>query len=162
MKRLIILVSLLLCVSISAQAQADPFEKLMDMKGVTTVYISKAMLGMMSNMDSSSLPVAEGVDIGEVVKKLTSITVLTAEQPEAIKAIKQLASDIRSSKAYEQLMFAKNDEAKASIYAKTLGGQESEMVMIVDEAAAGKECVLIRFTGTMTLADIQKITAEKK
>lgn len=161
MKKLIILISLFLCGSILVQAQTDPFEKLMDMKGVTTVYISKAMLGMMSNMDSSNLPIAEGVDIGEVVKKLTSITVLTSEQPEAIKALKQLASDIRSNKSYEQLMFAKSDETKASIYAKTTSGQESEMVMVVDEAA-GKECVLIRFTGTMTLADIQKITTEKK
>lgn len=160
MKKLIVLISIFLCTSILAQAQADPFEKVMDTKGVTTVYISKAMLNMMSNVDAGQMNM-EGVDIGDIVKKLTSITVLTSEEPSAIKVLQELASKIKSNKAYEQLMFAKKDDKKAIIYAKVADNEESEMVVVVNEGAKD-ESVLIRLTGTMTLADIQKITAETK
>ncbi len=161
MKKLIILIGIFLCTSILAQAQTDPFEKLMDMKGVTTVYISKAMLGMMSSVDTEKM-VMEGVEIGEVVKKLTSITVLTSEKPDAMKALQKLASDIKNNKAYEQLMFAKTDETKATIYAKVIKGEETEMVVVVNDGSSKQSSTLIRLTGTMTLADIQKITADKK
>ena len=161
MKKLIILISVFLCTSILAQAQTDPFEKLMDMKGVTTVYISKAMLGMMANVDTDNL-VMEGVDMGEVVKKLTSITVLTSENTDAIKALQKLASDIKGNKAYEQLMFTKSDDTKATIYAKIVNGEESEMVVVVSDGSGKESSTLVRLTGTMTLADIQKIAAEKK
>lgn len=165
MKKLIILISIFLCGSVVAQAQADPFDKLMDMKGMTTVYISKAMLGMMSDMDPKSMStLVEGVDIGEITKKLTSITVLTSEKPEAIKALNQLASDLKKNKAYEPLMFAKTDETSASFYAKVgsaKSNEETEMIIVVNEGA-DKGAVLVKFTGSMTLADIQKIAASKK
>lgn len=162
MKKLAILMSLFLCGTVLAKAQVDPFEKLMDMKGVTTVYISKAMLGMMTNMDSKNIPMVEGVDIGEVVKKLTSVTVLTSESSDAVKALQKLATDIKGNKAYEQLMFAKKDETKATIYVKELKDKESEMIMIIDDGSSEKTSTIIRLTGTMLLADIQKIAAEKK
>ena len=162
MKKLVILISLLLFGSTIAQAQTDPFEKLMDMKGVTTVYISKAMLGMMSGSDVKNMSVVDGVDIEEVVKKLTSITVLTSENQDAIKAIQKLGTDIKNSKAYEQLMFAKSDDTKATIYAKVTKGEESEMVIVVNDSSSKQSTTMIRLTGTMTLADIQKITADTK
>ena len=162
MKKLVILISLLLFGSTIAQAQTDPFEKLMDMKGVTTVYISKAMLGMMSGADVKNMSVVDGVNIEEVVKKLTSITVLTSESQDAIKAIQKLGADIKNSKAYEQLMFAKSDDTKATIYAKVANGEESEMVILVNDSSSKQSTTMIRLTGTMTLADIQKITADTK
>ncbi len=159
MKKILVFIGVFLCTSVLAQAQTDPFEKIMDMKGVTTVYISKAMLGMMSDLDPGQMNM-EGVEIGEVVKKLTSITVLTSEEPGAVKAIQELAAKIKHNKAYEQLMFAKKDATKATIYAKVAPNEESEMIVVVNRDAEGGN-VLVRLTGTMTLADIQKITADK-
>ena len=163
MKKIAILIGIFLCCSIVAKAQLDSFEKLTDMKGVTTVYISKAMLGMISDVDGSKMSM-DGVDIGDVVKKLTSITVLTSENADVAKAFKKVFAEVKSNKAFEPLMLTKSDESRTAIYAKegnAKNNEESEILVTIENDKDNRH-VLVRLTGSMTLTDIQKIATEKK
>ena len=64
MKRTYIITLLLSLCSLFTYAQDSFFDKFADMDGVTSVYISKAMLCLMPDMKT------EGVNIGEVASKL--------------------------------------------------------------------------------------------
>lgn len=69
------------------------FDKFADMDGVTSVYISKAMLSLMPDMKT------EGVNIGEVASKLDNIQILSCEKPDIIAKLKkrQLSSVPRTA-----------------------------------------------------------------
>lgn len=83
MKRIYIITLLLSLCSLVSYAQNSFFDKFADMDGVTSVYISKAMLSMMPNMK------AEGINIGEVAGKLDHIQILTCEKAAPIPRIKK-------------------------------------------------------------------------
>ena len=74
MKRTYIITLLLSLCSLFTYAQDSFFDKFADMEGVTSVYISKAMLSLMPNMKT------EGVNIGEVASKLDKIQILSCEK----------------------------------------------------------------------------------
>ena len=57
--------------------------KRQDMDGVTSVYISKAMLSLMPDMKT------EGVNIGEVASKLDNIQILSCEKTDLIAKLKK-------------------------------------------------------------------------
>ena len=74
MKRTYIITLLLSLCSLFTYAQDSFFDKFADMDGVTSVYISKAMLSLMPDMKT------EGVNIGEVASKLDNIQILSCEK----------------------------------------------------------------------------------
>lgn len=72
MKRFYITAILALICTIASYAQTI-FDRYADTEGVTTVYISKAMLSMMPDMKTN------GVNIGPIASKLDNIRILTCE-----------------------------------------------------------------------------------
>ncbi len=83
MKRTYIITLLLSLRSLFTYAQDSFFDKFADMDGVTSVYISKAMLSLMPDMKT------EGVNIGEVASKLDNIQILSCEKPDIIAKLKK-------------------------------------------------------------------------
>ena len=83
MKRTYIITLLLSLCSLFTYAQDSFFDKFADMDGVTSVYISKAMLSLMPDMKT------EGVNIGEVASKLDNIQILSCEKPDIIAKLKK-------------------------------------------------------------------------
>ena len=80
MKRTYIITLLLSLCSLFTYAQDSFFDKFADMDGVTSVYISKAMLSLMPDMKT------EGVNIGEVASKLDNIQILSCEKPDTLSS----------------------------------------------------------------------------
>ena len=130
MKRTYIITLLLSLCSLFTYAQDSFFDKFADMEGVTSVYISKAMLSLMPNMKT------EGVNIGEVASKLDNIQILSCEKPDIIAKLK-------------------NDEGeKTIIYLKRNKNKEKEFVLMSQEK---NEFTIIAITGNLTLQEIQGI-----
>ncbi|MDE6073023.1 MAG: DUF4252 domain-containing protein, partial [Muribaculaceae bacterium] len=113
MKRFYILTILFALAVISTSAQVSKlFERYSDLKGVTSVYISKTMIGMMPDLSTN------GLEFKGMADKLNSIRVLTTENASiADKMGKELDSEIKKD-AYELLLSANDNGEKAVIYLK--------------------------------------------
>ncbi|WP_455672774.1 DUF4252 domain-containing protein [Phocaeicola sp.] len=148
MKRIYIITLLLSFCSLFAQAQDSFFDKFADMDGVTSVYISKAMLGLMPNMQ------AEGVNIGKVAGKLDNIQLLSSDKPEVIAQLKQATAHINAKNGYEELMRVNDGGDKTTIYLKRNKSGQKEFVLVNNER---DEFLVVVITGNLTLEEIQGI-----
>lgn len=131
----------------------DIFEKLTNTKGIEVIFISKAMLGMMPKM---SMP---GVDIGNIVGKLESLQILSAESNPASNILKMEVDRLVQSKEYETLMYVKDDESRTGFFVKKeKDSDNTEMLMVTEDNG---EVTLIRFFGNFKLKDIQDIAKKQ-
>lgn len=143
-----ILAAVLLLVPLLCQAQKSLFDKYGDMKDVSSVYISKAMIEANPNLFTKD------VYIGKVSGQLNSVQVLSTMNDNVKKEMrKDLRSLVQSSK-YELLMKQKGITSNSEFYMKRKGETVRELIMIMDGAATLK---FIYLEGDMTLKDIQRI-----
>lgn len=149
MKIKIIVMLIGLSVMGMVSAQNSLFDKFSEMDGVNSVYISKALLSMMSSVNSN------GINISGMANKLETVCILTSEKEETALLMKKETEYIRKSKRYEELMRIKDEESRISFYIKKEGEIIRELVMLVDEKS---EFVIIQLLGAMELKDIQAIT----
>lgn len=143
-----ILTGMLLLLSLFCQAQKNLFSKYDDLKGVTSVYISKAMIESNPNLFTKD------VYIGKVSGQLNSVQVLSTMDNNVKKDLrKDLHSLVQSSK-YELLMKQKGNVSSSEFYMNRKGDKVKELIMIIDGAATLK---FVYLEGEMTLKDIQNI-----
>lgn len=143
-----ILTGMLLLLSLFCQAQKNLFNKYDDLKGVSSVYISKAMIESNPNLFTKD------VYIGKVSGQLNSVQVLSTMDNNVKKDLrKDLQSLVQSSK-YELLMKQKGNVSSSEFYMSRKGDKVKELIMILDGAATLK---FVYLEGEMTLKDIQNI-----
>lgn len=152
MKRTYIITLLLSLCSMMSFAQDSFFDKFADMDGITSVYISKAMLSMMPNMKT------EGVNIGEVAGKLDYIQILTCEKPTLIPKIKKELEYINPKNGYEELLRVNDTGEKTTIYLKTNKNGKKEFVLLTSEK---NELTIIIIVGNLSLKEIQGVVNKK-
>lgn len=140
---LIILVS-----ALSAHAQSKFFESCEDMDGVTTVYISKAMLQFAGAADID----AGDIDISPLVSKLDGIEIISAEGSNAAK-ISRKAKEFVKGDNVESLMRVKDDGETVNMFLRKFPKGRNEFILLVDE---NKEFTVILFSGTMTMDEVMK------
>ena len=143
-----ILAGILLLLPLICQAQKNLFNKYNDLKGVSSVYISKAMIETNPNLFTKD------VYIGKVSGQLNSVQVLSTMDNNVKKDMrKDLRSLVQSSK-YELLMKQKGVVSSSEFYISRKGDKVKELIMIIDGAATLK---FVYLEGEMTLKDIQNI-----
>ncbi|MCE8622592.1 MULTISPECIES: DUF4252 domain-containing protein [Bacteroides] len=143
-----ILVCVLLLSPLFCQAQKNLFNKYNDMKGVSSVYISKAMMELNPNLFMKDLY------IGKVAEHLNSVQVLSTRDN---KIREEMAKDIRSlvqSSKYELLMKQKGTTSGSEIYVNRKGSKIKELIMVMDGASSLK---FVYMEGDMTTDDIKKL-----
>lgn len=144
----LILTGMLLLLSLFCQAQKNLFNKYNDLKGVSSVYISKAMIESNPNLFTKD------VYIGKVSGLLNSVQVLSTMDNNLKKDMrKDLRALVESSK-YELLMKQKGTVSSSEFYISRKGDKVKELIMILDGAATLK---FVYLEGEMTLKDIQNI-----
>lgn len=144
----IVLAAMLLLLPLLCRAQRNLFDKYNDMKGVSSVFISKAMIDMNPNL------FAKDVYIGRVSGQLNSVQVLSTMDNTVKKDMrKDLRALVQASK-YELLMKQKGTVSSSEFYINRKGDKVKELIMIIDGAATLK---FVYLEGEMTLKDIQNI-----
>lgn len=134
-------------------AQSELFNKYGDMRSVSSVYISKAMIETNPNL------FATDVYIGRVSGQLNSVQILSTKDSDLKKEMrKDLASLVQASK-YELLMKQKGLVTKSEFYISRQGDKVKELIMIVDGPPVLK---FVYLEGDMTLKDIQNIMKHQK
>lgn len=147
MKRII--ATLFLAISfITVYAQGALFNKYEDTKGVTTVYISKNMLGMMPSMNVGDK------DISKIAGKLNMLRVLSCEKKQLAKTIYNDAMQFYKKAKFNEVMRVNDDGERCLIFQKTRGKANNEFVLInIDDG----ELSILNFNGNVTLNEIKKI-----
>ena len=148
MKRINILVILATVFSLFAQAQQSFFDKYAEMEGVTSVYISKNMLSLLPNVNST----VNGIHIGNIASRLDNIHILSSDESAIISKLRKETADINTQNGYEELMRVRENGEKTTIYLKDKKGKKKEFVLLVDEK---DELTIISIVGDLTLQEIQ-------
>lgn len=139
--------------TMQSQAQSNAlFNKLSNDKEVSTVFISKALLSMIPNIDNG------GTDIKSISNKLSQIEIYTTENNKAIGYIKKEMAALSKNKRYERLMQVKEKDQNVVFLAEQDGNNFKDLIMFVDNE---NEYTVIRLMGTFTPEDIQKVTNSK-
>lgn len=148
MKRINILVILATVFSLFAQAQQSFFDKYAEMEGVTSVYITKNMLSLLPNVNST----VNGIHIGNIASHLDNIQILSSDESVIISKLRKETASINTQNGYEELMRVREDGEKTTIYFKDKKGKKKEFVLLVDEK---DELTIISIVGDLTLQEIQ-------
>lgn len=148
MKRINILAILATVFSLFAQAQQSFFDKYAEMEGVTSVYISKSMLSLLPNVNST----VNGIHIGNIASRLDNIQILSSDESAIISKLRKETAVINTQNGYEELMSVRENGEKTTIYFKDKKGKKKEFVLLVDEK---NELTIISIVGDLTLQEIQ-------
>lgn len=145
MKKVLITWIIVLLACTGLHAQANFFEKFADRKGVTSVYISKRMFGMMKNIDSGN------INLANVADKISGLQILSCENKSVADELRKETAHINRENGYEELMRVREEGKRVTIYVKK-GKKENEYVLLVDEP---DEFVIILLNGQLTLEELQ-------
>lgn len=144
----LLLVSMLLIFPLLGQAQQELFKKYSDMKNVSSVYISKAMLDMNPSLFT------EDIYIGKAASQLSSVQIIsTMDNKIKPEMLKDIRAQIKSSH-YELLMKQKGTVSSSEFYVSRKGDKVKELVMVINGAASLK---FVYLEGEMTTKDVQNI-----
>lgn len=148
MKRIYLITLLLALCSLTMHAQDSFFNRFADMEGVTSVFISKAMLSLMPDVK------AEGVEIGKIASRLDHIQILSSEKKSVAALMRKEAAFINTKNGYEELMRVNDEGDKVSVFLKQQNDGKKEFVMLNDEK---DEFTIILIVGNLTAEDIRDI-----
>ena len=143
-------VALLTISLLSAQAQSsDMFQRLSAHQDVTSVYVSRVLLGMMSNLNLNT----GGIDVRRLSGRLEQIEVYnTNGNAEANRIIREGVANLVNSGTYEVLMRMRDGNNNIVFYARKEGNYFRDLIMHTQQS---NDYVLIRIMGTFTAEDIQ-------
>ncbi len=147
MKKVFITWIFVLLACAGLHAQESFFEKFADRKGVTSVYISKRMFGMMKNIDSGN------INLANVAGKINSMQILTCENKSVADELRKETTHIKPENGYEELIRVREEGERVTIYVKE-GSKENEYVLLIDEQ---DEFTIILLNGQLTLEEIQGV-----
>lgn len=144
----IITVLIFCIIAITASAQSSFFKKCEDYKGVSSVYISKAMLQFAGtdNIDCGN------VNISSLASKLDGIEIINADSHN-METVSLMAKDMLQTSGCEKLMQVKDNEETVNMYLRNLPKGRTEFIIIAKER---QEISVIILSGTMTIDEVVK------
>ncbi|MDR1882712.1 MAG: DUF4252 domain-containing protein [Prevotella sp.] len=145
-----ITVILLIFGFIAGQAQNNMFDKLSNNKDISTVYISKALLDMMPEMDAG----IGSADIKSLTGKLEQLEIYNSKSKDAAKLIRIEVEALVKGKTYETLMAIRDKGDNVTFYARKEKDNFRDLIMFVNEP---EECTIIRIIGNFTADDVQQV-----
>ena len=147
MKHFICSTLLCLCVLV-AQAQYRPFDRFKNMDGVTSVYVTKDLLGMMDNNK------IEGIKLNGIANKLKSVCVMTSRKKSIKERMRNESRLLTRRNGYEPLAQVNDKHEHVAIFRRKLTCGLHEYVVMADEK---KECTVIIVTGRLTQKDLKHV-----
>ena len=161
MKRGIILSMLLVLASVTTWAQSY-FEKFEKFDDIEYVYISKSLIGLVDDIESS------GIKLKGISEKLDNVIIIDMDkyvvvkgapkdpdniQPASVKAAHAALTYMRNE-GYVQMMRAKEKDEITSIYVKNKSNDKKEIVIYNEE---DDEISIVVINGRLDKDDIKKI-----
>ncbi len=156
--RTIIFIIGLMMTPIYISAQGSPADKLFDKysgrEGYTSVFISKYMFSLFSNLDN------QDKEFENVMGKLTGIRILASErsQESGVNFFKEIMKDIPVGE-YQELMVVKEKDQDFKFLIREKDGLITELLMI---AGGASNNALISIQGNIDLNTISRLSQSMK
>ncbi|MCL2682503.1 MAG: DUF4252 domain-containing protein [Bacteroidales bacterium] len=154
MKTKCIFISLCLFFASAGFAQNKPFQKYAEMDDVTSVFISRAMLGLIGNMGNVSGIDKAGVNISKMINRIESLQILSSDKPARAAQMKRDFSHFTSAN-YQELMRVADGTSRVNFYSNMQNNRIKELIMLIEDEG---EFTVILLVGDFSLQDIQQIT----
>lgn len=157
MKKHIIYIALLLLLSIqNLVAQDKLFNQLANNDNVTVVYISKALLDMMPNLEAT----AGNADLKKLANKLEQIEIYTCDDDKKTVTLMQTEmTALLQDKAYASLMSIKDKGQHVNFFGYKQNDRFKDLIMTVNE---GSSSTIIRIKGNFTSEDVKSVMKKTK
>lgn len=134
-----------------AESFDDKMRQYANSNGITTVYITKAMLSMAAGMNID----AGGMDLKAASDKIDNISIATSDTKIAATHLRSDADKFFiESKKYETLMKVQDSGEQTTILSRNAGKGKMEYVVLASEPG---EFSIIVIRGSMTPQDISKM-----
>lgn len=130
----------------------DKLNEISDMKGVSTVYITKSLLSNLGNR------YVGGLQLSTLKDKLNSINIIQCENKSSFPQIKEILKSISKYNNMELLTRIVDEDERTEIYLEKYGVSIIRFLMINIDA---EEINIIDLTGNFTLDDITTLTKNK-
>lgn len=151
----------LILTPVLVNAQTAQVEKLFDKysgaEGFTTVDISKGLFELFANLDSDDPDFDEFQKAVQGIEKMRLIAWSSDEGKSDPEARESFMKTVKSSipfNEYDELMVVKEKDTKINFYAKSVGQNISEMLMVVDGI---DDAVVLSMWGNIDLGRITKL-----
>ena len=148
MKKLFIL-TLMAFTAMLCNAQDALFRKYDNTKGVTTVYVSKAMFSMMPKIKAGD------INISKLAEKMDKLQALSCDRSSLASSILNEATAYYDREGFEQVMKVNDGGENTTIYMKARQQGRNEFALLVSESG---ELEIINILGKITLKDIRNLT----
>ena len=146
MKVKIFLISVCLFCTCTVLAQNKLFEKYANMDDVTSIYISKAMFQMISDLSKTT----KGINFADMENKIESLQIITCEKRDKIKQMQKEFAQL-VSKQYQELMRITDNEEDIKFYADMQESKIKELILLSEEKDS---FTVIRLVGNIDLQDV--------
>lgn len=149
--QIIILFTFLVCGLHNLSAQDKLFTKFSNDDNISVVYISKALLEMIPDMDAS----VNGADFKQLANKLEQIEIYSCDNN--MKTIAMMRNEMNAftkNNTYESLMTVKEKEQLVHFLGYKQNNRFKDFIMYVDEK---NSCTIIRIKGSFTSDDIKNV-----
>ena len=157
MKKIAFTLFLLAC-TLTAAAQNQNLAKLAGQEGISYVYVSKAMIDLIAGNGQAKSNV-NGIDVADLVGKLNSLQVVSADKPDAVRRLRAEAGAFPKANM-EMLMQVIDEDSRTEFFTLKQGNTITDLLMLSD---SGDSFTLLLIRGRFTSRDIQNIaeTASK-
>jgi len=137
-----------------SMAQSDLFKRYADKEGVSSVYVSKAMIQMAPDAVSNA-----DLYLNNMKGKIEGIQIVSSDNAvlknEMDESFRKLIGN-----QHEELMRIKDESGElVTFHIKKEGNLITELIMLIN---GGEEFTAIQILGKFTMQDIQEITSERK
>ncbi len=158
MKRLLLTLITALLMSSTTWAQEEIFKKFADHEGVTTIYISKKMLNMITDYSKSLGFFGNGniyinnIDINNLIEKINGMQSLSCTNKNVIDEIRKTTADyFKKDDKYELLMKIKANNEQISVYMK----EEKKENLYIFLSDKPDEFTFVLLKGKITREELQ-------
>ena len=155
MKRIfmMIMLSLILAVSASAQGGRDIYNRYSGKKGVSAVYISPAMFKLIKSLPDVEIDDRD-VDFSSIIRTFDGMYILDVEDTVLAARLKGEVEDFVAKGKYELLMEAVDEDERMRIYVALEKGIVTDFMMLVAER---QETSVISITGKMPFESLEQL-----
>lgn len=157
MKRIVAIAALLMmALSAYAQSGKEIYNRYSGKKGVSSVYISPTMFGLMKELPDIHIESGD-VNFGPIIKTFDGMYILSVEDSAIAADLEKEIGDMVSQGRFELLMEAVEESEKMRIYIVSKGDTVTDFLML---AHGPESASVISISGNMPMAELQKILSE--
>ena len=157
MKRIVAIAALLMmALSAYAQSGKEIYNRYSGKKGVSSVYISPTMFGLMKELPDIHIESGD-VNLGSIIKTFDGMYILSVEDSAIAADLEKEIGDMVSQGRFELLMEAVEESEKTRIYIVSKGDTVTDFLMLAYEPESAS---VISISGNMPMAELQKILSE--